>query len=431
MALPTAIFAMVATMALASVAVLSSVGVQQGSARDHDSKEAIAAADAGASIALWRLNRYQDSLSEVTPCVGPAGETLVASEGWCPATPSEAVGDSTYTYRVSAYTPSEIYSVIAVGTSGSVSRRIEVGLVAESGKKVFADEKMIGQDNIHLKGSVDIRTDIGTNGSIELTDEGGKNAIICGDVRHGTGGEAPEPDCDGEVSEGEKNLPEVTAPADIETNNSNCRLVPNCSNASEVDTYSKCTGNKCEAGKRTEKEPWYANGKTINIPNNATLSMGGRDYLVCGLFVNGSLIMNAESEIRIFVDTPEHCGLEPGAVQVEFTATASITSTGYNPAQNSYKIPGIYVMGESSVKLSGSSGTNEVMLYAPKSEVELQGNATWKGLFAAKKMYIHGNPTIESDPNIKAPDIAFATLLARTRYVECTGATATPPNASC
>jgi hypothetical protein len=431
MALPTALFAMIASMALASVAVLSSVDVQRGSARDHDSKEAIAAADAGASIALWRLNRYQEELSATTPCVGPAGEPLVASEGWCPATSSEAVGDATYTYQVSAYDGTGVYDVVAVGASGKVSRRVDVGLVSYSGKNVFADEKVIGQDNIHLKGSVNLRTDIGTNGNVELTDENGKNAVVCGDVRHGTGGSAPEPDCDGVVTEGEKNLPDITPPADLSTNNSNCRLVPNCSIESEVDTYTKTNGSKSEAGKRTEKEPWYAKGKTINIPNNSTLSMGGRDYLVCGLFVNGQLIMNAESEIRIFVDTPENCGLEPGAVQVEFTASANVSSTGYNPGQNSYKIPGIYVLGESKVVLSGNSGTNEVMVYAPKSEIEMQGNATWKGLFAGKSMYIHGNPTIESDPSIKAPDITFATLLGRTRYVECVGATASPPNAYC
>ena len=129
---------------------------------------------------------------------------------------------------------------------------------------------------------------------------------------------------------------------------------------------------------------------TINIPNNSRLSMGGRDYLVCGLFVNGELIMNAGSEIRIFVDTPENCGLKAGAIQVEFTASANIVSTGYNPSQGTYTVPGIYVLGESSVKLSGNSGTNEVMLYAPKSSIELQGDATWKGMIAGKKLYVHG-----------------------------------------
>lgn len=431
MALPTALFAMVACMALASVAVLSSVDVQRGSARDHDSKEAIAAADAGASIALWRLNRYQDSLSAATPCVGPAGETLVSSEGWCPVTTSEAVGEATYTYRVSAYSTSGLYEVVAVGTSGTVSRRVDVGLVTYNGKNVFADEKMIGQDNIELKGSVNIRTDVGTNGDVTLVNENGKQAIVCGDIRHGVGKSAPTPDCSGEVTEGEKNLPEVTPPSDIATNNSNCRLAVTCTKKTEVDTYQKETGKKLKEA-RTSTEPWNSKTSTINVNSNAKLTLGGADYYVCGLFVqNGEVIMAAGAEVRIFIRTPESCGLSAGATQVEITGNANIVSTGYNPSQGSYKVPGIYVLGESKVVLSGNSGTNELVLYAPKSEIDMQGSATWKGLMAGKRMYIHGNPTIESDPNIKAPDITFASLLARTRYVECTGATASPPNAYC
>ena len=54
MALPTAIFAMVASMGFAGVAVMSSVNAQHGTHRDHDSKNAIAAADAGADVALLR-----------------------------------------------------------------------------------------------------------------------------------------------------------------------------------------------------------------------------------------------------------------------------------------------------------------------------------------------------------------------------------------
>lgn len=429
-ALPTALFAMIASMALASVAVLSSVDVQQGSARDHDSKEAIAAADAGASVALLRLNRFQSKLSTSTPCVGPAGETLLAASGWCPSTTSEKVGDATYTYRVSAYTGSGTYNVIAVGTSGSVSRRVDVGLYSTNGKNVFAEEKMIGQDSIEMKGGVTVKTDVGTNGNITLNSENGKAPVLCGNLRHGIGKEAPTPKCNGTVSESEENLPSITLPSNIATSNSDCRLVPNCTNKTEVDTYTKINGKKEESAKRTETEPWDAKHLTINIPNNSRLSMGGRDYLVCGLFVKGELIMNAGSEIRIFVKTPEECGYKAGATQVEFTAGATIVSTGYN-AQNGYKVPGIYVLGESSIKLSGNSGTNEVMIYAPKSAIDLGGSATYKGMIAGKTLVVHGNPTFESDPNIKAPAITFASLLGRTRYVECVGATGSPPNANC
>jgi hypothetical protein len=425
MALPTALFAMIASMALASAAVLSSVDVQQGSARDHDSKEAIAAADAGASVALLRLNRFQDSLTATTPCVGPAGETLVASSGWCPQAASESVGDATFSYRISAYTGSGTYSVVAVGASGTVSRRVEVGLVTYSGRNVFADEKMIGQDNFTLEGTPDIRTDIGTNGSVESSGSG----TICGNIRHGVGKEAPEPDCGGEISEGDKNLPEVTPPENIATVNSNCRLALTCTDKAQIDTYSTSDEKK---EKRTSTNPWDKTHETINVAQNAKLSMGGSDYFVCGLFVNnGEVIMIAGAEVRIFVNTPEDCGLSAGATQVEITGNANIVSTGYNPSQGTYKVPGIYVLGDSAVKLSGNSGTNELMLYAPNSEIEMQGNATWKGMIAGETMYVHGNPTIESDSNIKEPDITLATLLQRTRYVECTGATASPPNASC
>jgi hypothetical protein len=434
MALPTALFAMIASMALASAAILTTVDVQQGTTRDHDSKEAIAAADAGSGVALLRLNRFISKVGPTTPCVGPAGEQGPASaDGWCPSSPVESVGNATYTYRVSPYSASGIYKVIAVGTSGIVSRRVEVGLLKEDGEKVFANEKLIGQDDITIGGNPKIETDIGTNGNIEGK---GNSFTICGDVRHGLGKEAPTPSCGGEVSEGEKNLPPISVPADIATNNSNCRLAVTCELKSEVDTYTKVANGKNGGTTeiRTSKEPWEASTKTINVNSQgSTLSMGGRDYFVCKINLqSGSVIMPAGSTIRIFVDTPEHCGLAPGAVQVEISGNATITSTGLIPEQGTYNVPGIYVLGDGAVKLAGNPGnTDELMLYAPYSSVEIKGDSTWIGMIAAKRLTIPGNPTIKSDPNIKAPDEAFSSLLARTRYVECTGATPSPPDAEC
>lgn len=431
MALPTALFAMVASMALASAAVMSSVDVQQGTGRDHDSKEAIAAADAGANLALLRLNRFLGNLSLANPCAGPAGEPQTPTSGWCPATSVEYVGDAFYSYRISAYNGTGTLSVVSVGTANGVSRRVDVGLYSTNGRNPFADEKLIGQDGIQLIGGVNIRTDLGTNGDITLNSENGKSATLCGDVRHGVGKKAPTPGCNGEILEGQRNLPAVEPPVGIETSNSNCRLAVTCSPTTEVDTFTVIKGKKESAGTRTSTQPWDATHTTINIPNNSRLSMGGRDYYVCGLFVNGELIMNAGSEVRIFVRPPEECNLSPGAVQVEFTANATIVSTGYIPQQGSYTIPGIYVLGESTVKLSGNSGTNELLLYAPDSSIEMHGDATYQGMIAGKSLQIRGNATVESDPHIKKPNITESSLLSRTRYVECTGASASPPDANC
>jgi hypothetical protein len=432
MALPTALFAMIASLALASAAVLSSVDVQQGSTRDHDSKEAIAAADAGAGVALLRLNRFQGSLSLTNPCVGPAGETQEPTEGWCPSTQVESVGGATYTYRVSAYTSTKALTVVAVGTSGTVSRRVSVGLIGEGGQNVFADEKLIGQDNIVVKGNAHINTDIGTNGNIE----GNGNPTLCGNVRHGIGKTAFPPSCGKSTTEGEKELPPVVAPTDIATNNWDCRLAatvlaPNCLSKSNVDTYIKVSGKK-EQDKRTEKEPWEATPKNLNVKSEGTtLTMGGLDYLVCTINIqNGNLIMAGGANMRIFVDTPEHCGLSSGATQVEITG-GNITSTGYIPSQGSYSVPGIYLLGNGAVKLGGNAGTNELILYAPESEITMDGTAEWIGLIAGKTLNIPGTPTIKSDPNITPPNYTVASLLRRTRYVECTGASAPTPNGNC
>lgn len=424
-AVPTALMALIASFGLASVAVMSTVDVQQGTKRDHDSKEAIAAADAGANIAMLRLNRFLPSLSTATPCIGPNGEPQsVAGNGWCPATAEEAVGNATYSYWVSPFKASGTIEVVAVGSSGNVSRRVSVGLDSDFEENVFADEKLIGEENISLEGSsANIRTDIGTNGSI--VPSGNSHPVLCGDNRHGPGGSAPTPTCDGETTEGTKNMPPVVPPEGIEESNSNCRLAEDCEapNQNDIDSYNK---------KRTSTKPWDATNSIINVSSSATLTMGGRDYWVCGLFLNsGTIYMPLGSNVRIFVRTPEECGLQPGAVQIEVTGNGKINSTGYNPDQGFFEVPGIYMLGDGAVRLEGSSGTNEFMLYAPESAIDIGGNASYNGMIAGKTLNIHGSVWIESDSRIKEPDLFYESLFARTRYVECTGGSPETPDESC
>jgi hypothetical protein len=416
-AVPTALMALVASFAFGSVAVMSTVSVQQGTKRDRDSKQAIAAADAGANIAMLRLNRFLPSLTPANPCVGPNGEPQAPSAGWCPSTPAAPVGSALYSYRVSAFTGTGNLTVVSVGTSGTVSRRVAVSFYSVNGKNVFADEKLIGQDSINLEGSsVDIRTDIGTNGDIFTSG----HPVICGHGRHGIGKQGPTPDCNGEELEGHKNLPAVTPPADIVNVNSNCRLARTCSDGS-FDPISKQNGLT------------WTGSRILGVGGQATLTMGGSaPYFVCGLFINaGKIIMPVGSNVQIFVDTPQNCGLPSGAVQVEIKGNANIESTAYNPQQGLFEVPGIFLLGNGKVNLAGTSGTNEMMLYAPESEIDMGGNATWKGMIAGRTLRLHGSPKVESDPNMKEPEIALAGLLQRTRYVECTSGSASPPDANC
>lgn len=419
-AVPTALMALVATFAISSVAVMSTVDVQQGTKRDHDSKEAIAAADAGANIALLRLNRYQSSLTTAHPCIGPNGEYQTAVSGWCPATTTESVGGATYSYAISAYagtgTP---LNVVSVGSSGTVKRRVNVALNSSKGKSVFADEKFVGQDKIEVNGNIRIEADIGTNGSIT---KNGSSGTICGDERHGIGKSAPTPSCSGEKTEENRELPAIVPPANIATENANCMLSQNCTSgpyAGKVDTW-------------TKKNPWDASTRVIDVGSNGTLTMNGNDYFICQLKVGpGTLYMSAQAHVRIFIDTPQNCGLASGATQVDISGNANIVSSGYNPKQGIFEIPSIYLLGNGGVTITANSGTNHVLIYAPQSAIDFGGNAEWIGMIAGKSIYMHGTPFFRSDSNLKEPDITYSGLFQRTRYVECTGATASPPNASC
>jgi hypothetical protein len=419
-AVPTALMALVASFALASVAVMSTVDVQQGTHRDHDSKEAIAAADAGANIALLRLNRYLPSLSTAHPCIGPSGEYQTAGGGWCPATSTESVGGATYSYAISAYagagTP---LNVVSVGSAGTVSRRVNVAMTTTKGKGVFADEKFIGQDEITVKGDFKIEADIGTNGNII---QSGGSGTICGDDRHGIGKTAPTPSCSGVKTEENRELPPIVPPANIGTENSNCMLSQKCTSGpyvGKVDTY-------------TKSNPWTASSRVIDIGGQGTLTMNGNDYFICQLNIGpGTLYMSAQAHVRIFIDTPQHCGLSSGATQVNISGNGNIVSSGYIPNQGIYEIPAIYVLGNGGVSIGANSGTNHVLIYAPQSAIDFGGGANWIGMIAGKSINLHGNPYFKSDPNLKEPDITYSGRFQRTRYVECSGATASPPNANC
>lgn len=419
-AVPTALMALIATFAISSVAVMSTVDVQQGTKRDHDSKEAIAAADAGANIALLRLNRYLPSISTAHPCVGPNGEYQTAVSGWCPATTTETVGSATYSYAVSAYAGTATpLNVVSVGSSGTVKRRVNVALTTTKGQGVFADEKFVGQDEITVKGNFKIEADIGTNGNII---QKGGSGTICGDERHGVGKGAPTPSCSGVKIEEERELPPIVPPANLAAENANCMLAQNCTSGpylGKVDTW-------------TKSNPWNAKTRVIDVGGNGTLTMNGGDYFICQLNVGpGTIYMSAQAHVRIFIDTPQNCGLASGATQVNIGGNGNLVSSGYNPKQGIYEIPAIYVLGNGAVKIGANSGTNHLMLYAPQSKVDLEGGAEWIGMFAGKSIELNGNPYFRSDPNLKEPEIAYSGRFQRTRYVECAGATASPPNASC
>jgi hypothetical protein len=431
-AIPTALMALIATFALASVALMSTIDVQRGTARDHDSKEAIAAADAGASIAMLRLNRYLPTLTSGVSCIGPTGLSQTPTSGWCPKTTVEKVGEAEYSYQVSAYGSSKAINVVAWGSANGVTRRVNVGMQAIDGKNVFADEKVIGEEGIEFAGSsAEVETSLGTNG--EITNTGNSHPTLCGNARHGIGKlKVPPLSCGGKESEGNMVLPPVIPPANLATNNSNCRLYEKVTApCTAVDAY-QGQGK----GKRSATIPWDPTARVIEINNpQSSLTLSGENYFVCKLVVNnGKLYMPFNVNVNIYIDTPQNCNMAPGSVQVE-VSSGEILSDAFNPSQSSYVIPNIYLLGQSTVYVKGNGkagfGSAELMIYGPQSTVEFDGNTHWNGMIAGKKVIIKGSGKIESSSKFKEPEQHLAPLFQRTRYVECGGTSGTLPNANC
>jgi hypothetical protein len=492
MALPVALFAMIAGMALAGAVVVSTIDVQQGAHRDSSTKSAIAVADAGANIARARIDRYAGVLA-TKECLklGTSGVlegTTKEKDGWCP-TVEGTVGGGKYAYRVSpaGSTCGEYHlCVVATGTVGEVSRRIEVAYSESAVTETIENkttgtetggsqttgttgttgssgiEGVIGLEGIELNGNGEIHVNVGTNGDVT----GNGNTKVCGDIRHGIGkafkptGNAKQ--CEKYViTEGNKTLPPVTSfmPSNIKTVNSNYRLVK----CTKTNPTKEPTGCELDAfsGNRNSTKPWNPNptARSITIDGNDTLTVSGGDYWICSLSISGNaqLIMAASAQVRFFFDEPQNCGIGSGKDQISITGNSRVSTS--NPAV----MPAFYLLGSTSiptsVDLGGNGATaNEVVVYGPNTTVKISGNGLYKGVIAGKKVIVSGNGNIENSTSYKPPaeinpvtetkssseektttggttkeTVTTARYYSPQFYVECTGLSAAGavPNASC
>jgi hypothetical protein len=470
LALPAALFTMIASVGIASAAVMASVDVQEGAKHDSGAKSAIAAADAGANIATMRMGRYAASLVS-SPCLRESGGSLVtttaAGDGWCPPV-AGTVGGATYVYRVSpagVKCGSYDLCVVSTGTLAGVSRRILMTYNESSLKDSSTDtegnentgngsggsfEGLVGQDGIEMHGNADIHVGIGTNGDVTASGSGGSTKV-CGDIRVGIGRNNNAPQCSGyEVTHGNVNLPLVESfmPSDIATHNSNNRL-------------KKCVSanNPVECQKDTYTGTWSSNdplssSRSISLTSKS-ITVGGGDYWLCSLTMKGNseLIMAAGAKVRFFFDTPEHCGIPANGAQIDLSGTSRIVSTGFKPSAGNSTQLGFFLLGSTTrttwAELNGNQSTNEFVFYAPRTNIDLTGNATYKGLIAGKRISIGGGAVIIEDAGYElppellppAPDSTGDThegepgarYYTAQSYVECIGSElpGTAPNSNC
>lgn len=423
-------------LAVAGVAAVTAANVLRGSTRDESSKDALAAADAGAQIALERQN--QVSVNGSFPCVVSAADSLVAglagAGNWCPEFTGTA-GDANFTYRVRPPEVTELLSrieIVSTGTSQGVTRRVHVLAESPRATAIFANSTVIGEEFIRLDSNADVFGNAGTNGDIMIT----SNADLCGSAQYGEDNAIIPADYDG--SDCPPTYPYNSAPGNVTLPpidqgqvadpdfNDNDRIDP--SNALSLDTIS---GNRGSVS-------WDASNRTLVINSNSALTLGGGDYSFCRLELNSNtaLIVAAGASVRIFFDKPENCPTLGAGPQISLDSNSRFTTTDGSPASLQLLVVGSdnpNVTSDDVVLASNSRTTMPVILYSPHSAIELNSNSTLLGAIAGQSVHLDSNAEVRSHADSSSLELPLPLHYRQTQFVECTatGAPAEAPSSDC
>jgi len=414
-ALPTVLMIIIATLGLSGATVVASIHAQRGSVRDEDSKDALAAADAGVQLALYRQNKI--ATSSVLPCVvlGSGSDLVPGSalaDGWCPAW-TGTVGGRSYTYRVKPWTlvgttqtgVKRQLSVVSVGSADDVSRRVDVVATAKDGSGVFGSFSAVGIDGVTINGSSNIgnataTTNSASNGSITTVGSG----YLCGDAKHGLGQGFNGTQCSGyEVFEEALLMPPVD-PGTAWINNSNGRFFAQDPKKGNVT--------------------WDGTTRALTMTGGGRVTLGASDkpYSFCTLNMSGNsqLIVAQGAVVTIIFHSPETCGQTGNPVmQVNMTGSTQFVTTSGNPYDLRIAMAGSGVI-PTKAHFTGNSGS-EMTIYAPQTDVELWGSTTYYGAVAGKTLTLGGNAEFLNDDRAGQSQLPISIVYHRDRYVECTG----------
>ncbi len=443
-ALPTVMLMTVAAMGVATVGVMTSIQGQSGVVRDQGTKSALEVAESGVNQALLYYNRG------VAPCAAGEGE-------WCgPVTGMNVNGGAvSYWTRLESGDECQVgnevdcVEIVSEGTVGGVTRRVDVSASTVSteestGPGPFASAGVLSQESMTLDSNAVIHTGVATNGDITLN----SNARQCGKASVGIGKKlTPAPnagyysDASCKSKEGTYFQQALTLPpvnqGDAATNNDNGRLF----------SQDLVSGKKAEAcwngftavGKASKN----CGARELSIETNSSVTLGGSVYSFCKLTLksNTALYVAAGQNVTIYFDSPEACGYSSGVTQLSLDSNSRITSASGNPLS----IAMLFVGSESlatRVLLSSNTSIEEscdqnFVVYAPRSEVELNSNSRFCGAIAGKTVHLDQHAEVWSAsgsesfslPGLELPETAAH--YTPYRFIECSAVEASPPDAGC
>jgi hypothetical protein len=432
-ALPVTIVVVFIGLGLAAVPVLASINAQHGDSHNQGSNQALAAAEAGANLALLRQSQLVASTTTAKPCVGLNGTTLEAKEmiasgaeaSWCapvtltassspaPPTGTEVVyrvmpcfhqtgANSGCSSLVSCETTAKPYSettenlvkVVSEGKAtvggGTITARVAVSSCSKQettttkketetpAPNIFAGGQVVGIESLTMSNDAQVHHGgAGSNGPVSL--EGSAN--VCGTVKYGTtikatnGSENGPGNCGSEprtLVKGTTEFPLVTIPAEVETTNGDSTL----SNVSNTVA-------------------WNASNKSLVVQNGGTLTLtSNTPYLLCSFEVTGGGVLRAAEgvKVRIYFEPPSKCAGLNGNPQLRIWNGGHVyADSGNGPV---FLLVGSTGTPASVVELQGGSNNDQMVIYAPQSTVNVANGITMNGVLVGRTLNLAGGADI-------------------------------------
>lgn len=390
-AVPTVMLAMIASFGLGTATIVASIGAQEGTTRDENSKAALAVAEAGIENAMLRYNTIRTSATTTADDCVPVGSSGVAANGWCAGPPvSGTIDRGSYSYWVKptaavGTTPAQV-TVVSTGEVDGVLRRVKVTAdSAAEGFKPFLNASVIGLDSITLaNGGSEIHANVATNGSISV---GSNSGVFCDYAQVGPGrgfNQGPNTTVTCPATPGEISLPPVN-PGDVATNNSNGRIC----------NLDPMAGTPCSLAR------WNPTTKRLDLASNDSLTLGAAggtfNYAFCRIHLgsNSYLSVAQGATVRLYLLAPEACGGETNPLELDSNSDLKTTGPGATRFQ-------ILVVGSLSIPTTANLRSNtsaincdqEFVLYAPRTTLNMASNTDICGGVAAKSVTLSSNTTV-------------------------------------
>ena len=426
-ALPVASGMLLVISLLVVASLTASLRVNDTSVEDRSSKRALAAAEAGLQVAVYRLNLLSQSASDKSGSCLTTTWVAPATNGECPPETETLGNGAQFSYYVTpanattgcvtlpgAATSALDRCVTAVGRVNGVSRRVQLRVTNTSGPLTFKDIGLVGKSLVHAGNSAEITSDVGTNGTALFGNSAktfaSPSVDVDGTLLLGPGGTYTTQGSSQVIAGGQQSVAAFEFPAtDFEA-------------AEQGSGTSTAVALNLRPGwVRPANSTYNATTKQFTIGNGNEVVMPPGTYFFCrvSLGVSVKWKFHATLPTQIYVDSPSRAGTAcPGQADPAGTFFANnsaeinkeagredlldvfLHGTNHNGTRSRFS--GCTPAGDlphtgkcSSDFALGNSIHFEGSVYAPSTTVEANNSVTWVGAIGADTISFNNSVKFE------------------------------------